>query len=196
MLLTSCDQDGSRIPGTTSRIRPSASSLSARTSNLPSTVSDESLGMAFMTCAPFRPKIARDNNVPMLSETIEFKFLEEALATLQSRPLPGVPSAHLMLLPYPPTNPPTGPLLSPSALPRLVKHLPINFGDSALFDLFRPFGTLASVRIPTHFGVDTSMIEFWNEDDARCATQFIDFSGGCHARHERHHLGGSKQAIV
>ncbi|KAJ3726568.1 hypothetical protein FB446DRAFT_467958 [Lentinula raphanica] len=142
-------------------------------SNLPSTVTDESLGMAFMTCAPFRPKIARDNNGPMLSGTIEFKFLEKAekaLATLQSRPLPGVPGAHLMLSPYPPTSPPT-PLPPPSALPRLVKHLPINFGDSALFDLFRPFGALASVRIPTHFGVDTGMIEFWNEDDARCAEE-------------------------
>ncbi|KAJ3818939.1 hypothetical protein F5880DRAFT_1616913 [Lentinula raphanica] len=128
-------------------------------SNLPSTVSDESLGMAFMTCAPFRPKIARDNNA------------EKALATLQSRPLPGVPDAHLMLSPYPPTNPPT-PLPPPSALPRLVKHLSINFGDSAIYDLLRPFGALASVRITTHhFGVDTGMIEFWNEDDARCAEE-------------------------
>ncbi|KAJ3827038.1 hypothetical protein F5880DRAFT_1729251 [Lentinula raphanica] len=118
-------------------------------SNLPSTVSDESLGMAFMTCAPFRPKITRDNNGPMLSGTIEFKFLEKG--------------AHPMLSPYPPTNPPT-PLPPPFALPRLVKHLPINFGDSALFHLCRPFGALASVRIPTHFGVNTGMIECINHE--------------------------------
>ncbi|KAJ3713233.1 hypothetical protein DFJ43DRAFT_1044029 [Lentinula guzmanii] len=77
-----------------------------------------------------------------------------------------------MLSPYPPTNPPT-PLPPPSALPRLVKHLPIGFGDSALCDLFRPYGALASVRIPTHFGPDTGMIEFWNEDDARFQQAYL-----------------------
>ncbi|KAJ3784088.1 hypothetical protein GGU10DRAFT_377077 [Lentinula aff. detonsa] len=137
--------------------------------NLSANITDETLGMAFMTCAPFRPRITRDSASPMVSGTIEFKFLEKAekaLATLQSRPLPGVPGVLLMLSPYPPTNPPT-PLPPPSALPRLVKHLPIGFGDSALYGLFRPYGALASVRIPTHFGPDTGMIEFWNEDDAR-----------------------------
>ncbi|KAJ3736819.1 hypothetical protein DFJ43DRAFT_1129416 [Lentinula guzmanii] len=141
--------------------------------NLSANVTDETLGMTFMACAPFRPKITRDTASPMVSGTIEFKFLEKAekaLATLQSRPLPGVPGVLLMLSPYPPTNPPT-PLPPPSALPRLVKHLPIGFGDSALYDLFRPYGALASVRIPTHFGPDTGMIEFWNEDDARCAEE-------------------------
>ncbi|KAJ3905511.1 hypothetical protein F5879DRAFT_736435 [Lentinula edodes] len=141
--------------------------------NLPANVTDDAIGMAFMTCAPFRPKINRDTASPMFSGTIEFKFLEKAekaLATLQSRPLPDVPGVLLVLSPYPPTNPPT-PLPPPSALPRLVKHLPVGFSDSALFDLFRPYGALASVRIPTHFGPDTGMIEFWNEDDARSAEE-------------------------
>lgn len=97
---------------------------------------------------------------------------EKALATLQSRPIPGfpLPGVPLVLSPYPPTNPPT-PLPPPSALPRLVKHLPVGFGDSNLYDIFRPFGALASVRIPTHFGPDTGLIEFWNEDDARQAEE-------------------------
>ncbi|KIK68690.1 hypothetical protein GYMLUDRAFT_54276 [Collybiopsis luxurians FD-317 M1] len=146
--------------------------------NVPANVSDETLGMAFMTCAPFRPKIVRDTPSPMVAGTIEFKFLdkaEKALATLQSRPIPnppgvplGVPGVPLVLSPYPPTNPPT-PLPPPSALPRLVKHLPMAFNDSLLYDLFRPYGALASVRFPTHFAPDTGIIEFWNEDDARTA---------------------------
>ncbi|KAF9077433.1 hypothetical protein BDP27DRAFT_1357522 [Rhodocollybia butyracea] len=138
--------------------------------NVPTNVSDETLGIAFVPCAPFRPKIVRDTTSPFVSGTIEFKFLEsaeKALATLQSRPIPG-PGVPLVLSPYPPTNPPT-PLPPPSALPRLIKHLPMTYGDSNLYDLFRPYGALASVRIPTHFGPDTGMVEFWNEDDARAA---------------------------
>lgn len=95
---------------------------------------------------------------------------EKALATLQSRPLPGlVPPVPLVLSPYPPTNPPT-PLPPPSALPRLVKHLPIGYTDSQLYDIFRPFGALASVRMQ-HLGVDTGLVQFWNEDDARQAEE-------------------------
>lgn len=75
-----------------------------------------------------------------------------------------------MLSPYPPTNPPT-PLPPPSALPRLVKHLPPGFTDSQLYDLFQPFGALASARTQTHFGADTGTVEFWNEDDARVAEE-------------------------
>lgn len=76
----------------------------------------------------------------------------------------------LVLSPYPPTNPPT-PLPPPSALPRLVKHLPPDFTDSQLYDIFRPYGALASARTQTHFGPDTGMVEFWNEDDARAAEE-------------------------
>ncbi|KAJ7118633.1 hypothetical protein C8R43DRAFT_1137189 [Mycena crocata] len=143
-------------------------------SNLPPFVSDENIALAFVSCGPFRPKIPRDGSNNPLSGTIEFKFLEKAekaLATLQSRPLPGlIPPVPLVLSPYPPTTPPT-PLPPPSALPRLVKHLPPGYTDSLLYDIFRPFGALASARTPTHFGIDTGMVEFWNEDDARQAEE-------------------------
>lgn len=96
---------------------------------------------------------------------------EKALATLQSRPIPNlIPPVHLVLSPYPPTNPPT-PLPPPSALPRLVKHLPHGYTDSQLYDNFRPFGALASARTQTHFGPDTGMVEYWNEDEARRAEE-------------------------
>ncbi|KAJ7689427.1 hypothetical protein B0H17DRAFT_1295651 [Mycena rosella] len=143
-------------------------------SNIPPYVSDENIALAFVSCGPFRPKIPRDGSNNPLSGTIEFKFIdkaEKALATLQSRPLPGLhPPVPLVLSPYPPTSPPT-PLPPPSALPRLVKHLPQAYTDSELYDIFRPFGALASARTPTHFGIDTGMVEFWNEDDARQAEE-------------------------
>ncbi|KAF8221063.1 hypothetical protein L208DRAFT_1426715 [Tricholoma matsutake] len=145
-------------------------------SNIPPYVSDENLAHAFVTCGPFRPRIPRDGSNNLLSGTIEFKFLEKAekaLATLQSRPLPGLtPPVPLVLSPYPPTSPPT-PLPPPSALPRLVKHLIPGFTDSQLYDLFRPFGALASARTQTHFGADTGIVEFWNEDDARAAEEAL-----------------------
>ncbi|KAF7325995.1 hypothetical protein MKEN_00450400 [Mycena kentingensis (nom. inval.)] len=143
-------------------------------SNIPPYVTDENIAMAFVTCGPFRPRIPRDGGNAPINGTIEFKDLEKAekaLATLQSRPLPGlIPAVPLVLSPYPPANPPT-PLPPPSALPRLVKHLPVGFNDSALYDLFRPFGALASTRSPTHFGPDTGMVEFWDETDAQHAEE-------------------------
>ena len=48
-----------------------------------------------------------------------------------------------------------------------MKHLPPNYTDLQLFDLFRPFGALASVRAQTSFGQDTGLVEFWREEDAR-----------------------------
>lgn len=45
--------------------------------NVPAYVTDENLAMAFVTCGPFRPKIARDTGASVLSGTIEFKFLEK-----------------------------------------------------------------------------------------------------------------------
>ncbi|KAF6764245.1 hypothetical protein DFP72DRAFT_417605 [Ephemerocybe angulata] len=144
--------------------------------NLPSFVTDEMLAVAFMYCGPFRPKIQRDAPGAILSGTIEFKFLEKAekaLATLQGRPIPEIAQNILLVLsPYPSTNPPT-PLPPPSALPRLVKQLPPGYGDSQLYDLFRPYGALASARVQTHFGPDTGMIEFWNESDARAAEEAL-----------------------
>ncbi|KAL0959659.1 hypothetical protein HGRIS_011360 [Hohenbuehelia grisea] len=143
-------------------------------SNIPPYVTDENIAMAFATCGPFRPKIPRDQDTPMLSGTVEFKFLEKAekaLATLQSRPIPGLsPPVLVVLSPYPSTDPPT-PLPPPSAVPRLVKHLPVGFTDSQLYDLFRPFGALAAVRTNAGFGPDTGMIEFWNEEEARQAEE-------------------------
>ncbi|KAL4079523.1 hypothetical protein J3A83DRAFT_4210322 [Scleroderma citrinum] len=143
-------------------------------SNLPPYVTDENLAGTFQSCAPFRPNIARDGSNRPLNGTIEFKFLEKAekaLATLQSRPIQGLqPPVYLVLSPYPPTTPPT-PLPPPSALPRLVKHLPMGFTDSQLYDLFRPFGALASVRTQTGFGSDNGIVEFWREEDGRIAEE-------------------------
>jgi hypothetical protein len=76
----------------------------------------------------------------------------------------------LVLSPYPQTTPPT-PLPPPSALPRLVKHLPVGFTDFQLYDLFRPFGALASTRTQTGFGSDTGVVEFWREEDAQVAEE-------------------------
>ena len=76
----------------------------------------------------------------------------------------------MALSPYPPTNPPTS-LPPPSALPRLVKQLPLEFTDSQLYDLFRPFGALASVYTQTQCGPDAGIVEFWNEEDAIQAEQ-------------------------
>lgn len=85
---------------------------------------------------------------------------------MQSRPIPGLqPPVPLVLSPYPPTNPPT-PMPPPSAIPRLVKHLPPGFTDSQLYDLFRPYGALASARVQAGFGLDTGVVEFWREEDA------------------------------
>jgi polyadenylate-binding protein len=98
---------------------------------------------------------------------------ETALATLQGHPIPGLsPPVVLVLSPYPPTTPPT-PLPPPSASPRLVKHLPPNYTDPQLFDLFRSFGALASVRAQTGFGQDTGLVEFWREEDARRAEEAL-----------------------
>ncbi|OSD01517.1 hypothetical protein PYCCODRAFT_1468678 [Trametes coccinea BRFM310] len=141
---------------------------------LPPFVRDEDLAAAFQTCAPFRPNIARDGSNKPLSGTIEFKYLEKAekaLATLQGRPIPNLPQPVLLTLsPYPSTTPPT-PLPPPSASPRLVKQLPPGFTDSQLYDLFRPFGALASVRTQAPFGKDTGVVEFWREEDAREAEE-------------------------
>lgn len=143
-------------------------------SNLPAYVSDENLAVAFVSCGPHRPRIPRDTDSPLVSGTIEFKYLdqaEKALATLQSRPIPGlIPIVTLVLSPYPPTNPPT-PLPPPSAQPRLVKHLPAGYSDSQLYDIFRPYGALASVRTHTHFGPDTGVVEYYNEDEAKIAEE-------------------------
>ena len=98
---------------------------------------------------------------------------ERALATLHGRPIPGLsPPVLLVLSPYPPTTPHT-PLPPPSASPRLVKHLPPSYTDSQLYDLFRPFGALASAHTQAGFGKDTGVVEFWREEDARRAEEAL-----------------------
>ncbi|KAF9443021.1 hypothetical protein P691DRAFT_779114 [Macrolepiota fuliginosa MF-IS2] len=143
-------------------------------SNLPAHVSDEALATALVGFGPFRPTIMRDGTGNPASGTIEFKFIdkaEKALAVLQARSIPSTnPPAALVLSPFPPTNPPT-PLPPPAAHPRLVKHLPPGYTDSQLYDIFRRFGALASVRAHTQFGPDTGVVEFWNEEDARQAEE-------------------------
>lgn len=162
-------------------------------SGVPPHVTDQDLAAAFVSCAPFRPNIPRDPTGGLLSGTIEFKYIEKgwvppwhslhgyanrfpaekALATLQSRPIPGThPPTPLVLSPYPSTTPPT-PLPPPQASPRLVKHLPPGYSDSQLYDLFRPFGALSAVRTQAGFGKDTGIIEFWREEDARDAEEAL-----------------------
>jgi len=98
---------------------------------------------------------------------------ERALATLHGRPIPNLhPPVLLVLSPYPPTTPHT-PLPPPSASPRLVKHLPPAYDDSQLYDLFRPFGALASAHSQAGFGKDTGVVEFWREEDARRAEEAL-----------------------
>ncbi|KAI0300142.1 hypothetical protein B0F90DRAFT_1629948 [Multifurca ochricompacta] len=145
-------------------------------SGLPHHVTDENLAVAFSTCAPFRPRITRDDTTKPLSGIIEFKVLdkaERALATLHGRQIQGLsPPVVLVLSPYPPTTPHT-PLPPPSASPRLVKHLPQGYTDSQLYNLFRPFGALASVRAQTSLGKATGVVEFWREEDARRAEEAL-----------------------
>lgn len=117
----------------------------------------------------------RSNDVVLTSALIG-DAAEMALATLQNRPIAGVtPHALLVLSPYPPTTPPTA-LPPPSASPRLVKHLPPDYTDTQLFNLFRPYGALASVRTQAQFGKDTGVVEFWREEDARRAEEALQYA--------------------
>lgn len=52
-----------------------------------------------------------------------------------------------------------------------MKQLPPGYTDSQLYDLFRSFGALASVRTQSPFGPDTGVVEFWREEDAREAEE-------------------------
>jgi polyadenylate-binding protein len=62
------------------------------------------------------------------------------------------------------------------AQPRLVKQLPEDVMDNELYDLFRPFGTLASVRTQAGFGPGTAVVEFFHEDEAQIAEETIHCS--------------------
>ncbi|THH08058.1 hypothetical protein EW145_g2962 [Phellinidium pouzarii] len=142
-------------------------------SNLAQHVTDAELAQAFESCVPFRPRIIRDGSERSLMGTIEFKQLEKAekaLATLQGRSIAGLLSpSTIRLSPFPPDQATVLP--SPFASPRVVKQLPPGFTDAQLYDLFRPFGPLASVRTQTLFGADTGILEYWREEDAKAAEE-------------------------
>lgn len=91
---------------------------------------------------------------------------EKAYTICNGRNIPelSVP-VPLVLSPFPLTDPPTM-MAPPQAAPRLVKQLPRGFTDSQLYDLFRPFGPLASVHTQTQYGPDIGTVEFWHEEDA------------------------------
>jgi hypothetical protein len=93
---------------------------------------------------------------------------EKALATLHLRPLPKtIPSVLLCFS----TTSECIPLLTfISGNPRLVKLLPQGFTDATLYDLIRPFGPLASVRVDEELG---GMVQFWSEADAQAAEQAV-----------------------
>jgi len=145
-------------------------------SNLNPSVTEAQLAALLQFCTPFRPIIDRDASGQMLLGTgsITFKYFEsaeKALATLQSVPIPDTyPTVLLSLSPFPPTVPPI-PTPPPMAKPRLVKHLPEDFADNDLYDLFRPFGCLASVRTQAGFGPGTGAIEFYYEEEAHVAEE-------------------------
>jgi hypothetical protein len=166
-------------------------------SNLPAWVSNEQLGLALQPCVPFRPTIPRDGSGAPLSGCIDFKALhqglsprvcalsvacganahapaEKALATLHGRPLPEVhPPVLLALSPFAPGCAP--PALPPAqAAPRLVKLLPPGFTSAQVFDLFRPHGPLAAVRMGgPGLAPDAAVVEFWREEDARGAADAL-----------------------
>lgn len=54
-------------------------------SSLPHYVTDENLAIAFSTCAPFRPRINRDDTTTLLSGMIEFRVLDKGVLPLDHR---------------------------------------------------------------------------------------------------------------
>ena len=65
----------------------------------------------------------------------------------------------------------SGPLPQPTALPRIVKQLPPSFSDSQLYDLFRPFGAISTIRKAGPLIKDAAIIEFWREEEAKEAEE-------------------------
>lgn len=93
---------------------------------------------------------------------------EKALATLHGRQLqPPSLQCTLVLTPFPPEHSLVLPV--PRAQPRLIKQLPSGVTDAYLFDLFRPYGPIASICTQSAFGPDIGVVEFWEEDDAKAA---------------------------
>ncbi|KAJ1311240.1 hypothetical protein OPQ81_009739 [Rhizoctonia solani] len=137
-------------------------------SNLSPLVTDVDLAHAFEYCVPFRPTVIRDGTGQPVNGYVEFKHIEraeKALATLNGSLIPNT-QFYLHLSPFLSQTTP-----APLATPRLVKHLPPGTNDSFLYDLFRPYGPLASAKMETSFGAESGIVHFWNEDDAAAAEQ-------------------------
>ena len=98
---------------------------------------------------------------------------EKALATLNGTPIPGTfPAVPLRLSAFPfDQQPPPGSVPQPGASMRVVKQLPVGYTDSQLYDLFRPFGALASAHTGVQFGPNSGSVQFWREDEARRAEE-------------------------
>lgn len=93
---------------------------------------------------------------------------EKALATLQGRQLlPPSPYSILQFSPAPPNSEQVLPV--PHAQLRLIKQLPAGISDAYLFDLFRPYGPIATISVQSSFGPDIGLVEYWDEDDAKLA---------------------------
>ncbi|KZT62448.1 hypothetical protein CALCODRAFT_505513 [Calocera cornea HHB12733] len=142
---------------------------------LPPTFTEADLPPVFEFCTPYRPRLNKDGSG---TGSIEFKSLlvaEKALVTLSARPLATLPPQTILTLSPFPLNylPQPGSLPTPTAVARLVKHLPPDLGDVDLFELFRPYGPLVSVRRHTAFGRDTGLVEYWREEDAQRGEQAV-----------------------
>ncbi|KAG7100176.1 hypothetical protein E1B28_001955 [Marasmius oreades] len=145
--------------------------------NLPASISDEALAAHCRACQVRFDKltIKREPDAQTVSGIMEFHHLrlaEKALATLQSRPLSGTfPPIHLFISSYSPENPPNPLPLLPRPVVMLVENLPPGYSESKLYDLFRPYGAIDWVQTRTSFGLDTGVVEFWNEGDAARAVE-------------------------
>ena len=86
---------------------------------------------------------------------------EKALATLHLRPFPNIePPVPLILsitLNRALHSPPQ------CIYPRLIRPLPADYDNLELYDLFRPFGPVASAQVESGLG---GIVQFWKEEDA------------------------------
>lgn len=93
---------------------------------------------------------------------------EKALATLQGHMLqPPSPYSNIFLSPYPLDS--NQVLPQSQSQPRLIKQLPNGITDAFLFDIFRQYGPIASIRTTSPFGPDIGVVEYWEEEHAKAA---------------------------
>ncbi|KNZ78362.1 Polyadenylate-binding protein, cytoplasmic and nuclear [Termitomyces sp. J132] len=184
-------------------------------SNVPAYVSDENLAVAFVSCGPFRPNIARDGGSHVVAGTIEFRYMdkaEKALATLQSRRIPGIeppppfvhgPGQQVQLAPLhgPGSTSHSGlidpcnlfckastPVLLPSSPSSLPQNLDPSIDSNDLFSHFRQFGQIVSARVMR------------NESGDSRGFGFVSFQTPVQASTAMHAMNGvqlgSKQIVV